>query len=110
MATTSTPNNLTSTVPADFVATLTDAATARNRKRGPSSTIVVNALVQAEKAAKQQRLTYPLESLLGNWRLCFTAPRKSHLKSGTAVGKGFYIPKIAKAQISFSQVPTSGGA
>jgi hypothetical protein len=63
--------------------------------------------VQAEKATKQQRLTYPVESLLGNWRLCFTAPRKAHLKGDVALGKGFYLPQIAPAQISFTQVSAS---
>ncbi len=94
----------------DFVATLSKAAaTFRDRRSArPSAKAVVNALVQAEKATKQQRLTYPVESLLGNWRLCFTAPRKAHLKGDVALGKGFYLPQIAPAQISFTQVSTSG--
>lgn len=99
---------LTPTVP-DFVTTLTDAAVAFRNKSSdrPCSKVVVNALLQAEKAAKQQRLTYPLKSLLGDWRLCFTAPRKAHLQSGIALGKGFYVPQIAPAQISFTQASTS---
>ncbi len=96
--------DLTSTgLSGDFVRTLTDAAAhERDRKSvRPSAKAVVNALLQAEKVTKQQRLTYPPESLLGNWRLCFTAPRQAHLKGGAALGKGFYIPQIAIAQISF---------
>lgn len=95
--------DLTSTGLSDFIATLADAAAhERDRKSvRPSAKAVVNALLQAEKATKQQRLTYPPESLLGNWRLCFTAPRQAHLKGGAALGKGFYIPQILKAQISF---------
>ena len=95
---------------ANFVATLAHAAAyERDTKRErPSAKAVVNALLQAEKAAKQQRLTYPLDSLLGDWRLCFTAPRKAHLRGGVALGKGLYVPQIAKAQISFStQSPNS---
>ncbi len=94
---------LTSTASPDFVATLARAAAAFRDKRSdrPKAKEVVNALLKAEKAAKQQRLTYPLESLLGGWRLCFTAPRQAHLKGGTALGKGFYVPQIARAQISF---------
>ncbi len=102
--------NLTSTASFNFVTTLSHAALALRDPRSdrPSAKAVVNALVQAEKAAKQQRLTYPLESLLGEWRLCFTAPRKAHLRSGVALGKGFYVPRIARAQISFSAgTPTS---
>lgn len=95
--------DLTSTASPDFVATLAHAAAAfRDRKSDrPSAKEVVNALLQAEKAAKQQRLTYPLESLLGDWRLYFTAPHQAHLKGGIALGKGFYVPQIAPAQISF---------
>jgi hypothetical protein len=92
----------------DFVATLSKAAAFRDRRSDrPSTKEVVNALLQAEKAAKQQRLTYPLESLLGHWQLCFTAPRQAHLKNGMALGKGFYLPQIAPAQISFTQASTS---
>jgi hypothetical protein len=93
----------------DFVATLVRAAVHERGRRSnrPSAKEVVNALLQAEKVAKQQRLTYPLESLLGNWRLYFTAPRQAHLKGGTALAKGFYVPQIAPAQISFTQVSIS---
>lgn len=92
---------LTPTSP-DFVATLTKVAAARNRNvNRPSAASVVDALLQAEKVAKQQRLVYPLESLFGCWQLCFTAPRKAHLQNGVAQGKGFYIPQIAPAQICF---------
>lgn len=95
---------LTSTAKPDFVATLALAAAAFRDRTGdrPSAKAVVNALLQAEKVAKQQRLTYPLESLLGDWQLCFTAPRKAHLKGGMALGRGLYVPQIAIAQISFA--------
>ena len=101
-------SELTSTAKPDFVATLTQAAAAfRNGNDRPAASTVVNALLQAEKVVKQQRLTYPLENLLGHWRLCFTAPASSHLKGGRALGRGFYVPQIALAQISFSnQTPT----
>lgn len=92
----------------DFVTTLADAAAAGNQKGNrPANKAVVNALVQAEKAVKQQRLIYPLQALLGNWQLRFTAPQKAHLKGGIAVGRGFYVPTIVKAEISFRQVATS---
>lgn len=103
--------DLTSTASSDFVATLSKAAVALRNRTGdrPSAKAVVNALLQAEKAAKQQRLTYPLKSLLGDWRLYFTAPRKAHLKGSIALGKGFYVPQIAPAQISFG-TPVSTSA
>lgn len=95
---------LTSTASPDFVTTLSKAVAHERERRSDHAPAkeVVNALLQAEKAAKQQRLTYPLESLLVDWRLCFTAPRKAHLRGGMALGKGFYVPQIARAQISFN--------
>jgi len=103
--------DLTSTASPDFVTTLTHAAAAFRDRRSdrPRAKEVVNALLQAEKVAKQQRLTYPLESLLGHWRLCFTAPRQAHLKGGIALGKGFYVPQIAPAQISFGTPVSTAG-
>jgi hypothetical protein len=77
------------------------AASLRSKSNRPEAKEVVKALLQAEKAAKQQKLVYPLESLFGQWRLCFTAPKNAHFKSGVALGKGFYVPQIAPAQISF---------
>ena len=102
---------LGATTSLDFVATLSKAAAQERDLRSdrPSAKAVVNALLQAEKVAKQQRLTYPLESLLGDWRLCFTAQSKAHLRGDMALGKGFYIPQIARAQISFgSGAPIAG--
>jgi hypothetical protein len=82
----------TSTAFSDLVAVLAHAAAHERdgRSARPSAKVVVNALLQVEKAAKQQHLTYPLNSLLGDWRLCFTAPRKVHLRGGVALGKGLY--------------------
>ena len=77
------------------------AASLRSKSDRPEAKEVVKALLQAEKAAKQQKLVYPLESLFGQWQLCFTAPKNAHFKSGVALGKGFYVPQIAPAQISF---------
>ena len=77
------------------------AMSLRTKSDRPTAKEVVKALLQAEKAAKQQRQVYPLESLFGQWRLCFTAPKNAHLKSGVALGKGFYVPQIVPAQIFF---------
>ncbi|MBL1174940.1 hypothetical protein [Pantanalinema sp. GBBB05] len=68
----------------------------------PTPTMVVEALLEAEKAAKRQRLTYPLLPLLGQWRLCFaTGTRKLRRRGGIALGKGFYLPRFTPAYISF---------
>ena len=86
------------------------AASLRTKSDRPEAKEVVKALLQAEKAAKQQKLVYPLESLFGQWRLCFTAPKNAHFKSGVALGKGLYIPQIAPAQISFCSSQNLGEA
>ena len=92
----------------DFVTILNKAADTFRDSHAtrPRAEAVVNALLQAEKVARQQRLAYPLESLCGHWQLYFTAPRSAHLRNGMAVGKGFYLPRIVPAQISFgAQTP-----
>ncbi|MGI0486677.1 hypothetical protein ACN4EK_14655 [Pantanalinema rosaneae CENA516] len=69
----------------------------------PKAASVVEALLQAEKAAKQQRLSYPLAPLLGQWRLCLaTGTRKLRQRGGIALGKGFYLPRFTPAYIGFS--------
>jgi hypothetical protein len=89
----------------NYLTDLEQAATAYRdeSKTRPSASVVVDALLQAEKTAKQQRLTYSYESLLGKWRLCFaTGTRKVRERGGIMLGKGFYIPKLFPAYISFS--------
>ncbi|MBW4592359.1 MAG: hypothetical protein KME46_05405 [Brasilonema angustatum HA4187-MV1] len=100
--------DLTSLASGDFVTVLSLAATAYQGQRNerPGAEVVVNALLQAEKAAKQQHLTYPFESLVGEWRLCFvTGTKKVINKAGIVLGKGFYIPKLAATYISFDTTP-----
>lgn len=92
----------------DVLSVLTQAAASirttmgkTDRASRPSAPAVVKALLQAEKTAKRQHLTYPLEGLFGSWQLCFTAPRNAHFKENTAIGKGLYMPQMIPAQISF---------
>jgi hypothetical protein len=103
MTTVSIPNS-------DFIADLAQAAEAFRvgSKTRPKPDVVVLSLLQVEKLAKQQKLTYPLASLSGNWRLCFaTGTRKVRKRGGIILGKGFYMPKFAPAYISFSTLDTS---
>ncbi|MBW4684043.1 MAG: hypothetical protein KME40_02850 [Komarekiella atlantica HA4396-MV6] len=96
----------------DFISTLSQAAAAYRQHRGtrPSAEILVNALLQAEKAAKQQRLTYSFESLLGKWRLCFaTGTKKVRERGGIVLGKGLYVPKLVTIHISFSAIEQDSG-
>ncbi|NEU74443.1 hypothetical protein PI95_018230 [Hassallia byssoidea VB512170] len=93
------------TITQDFITLLTQTQEAyRGQKiERPPALSVVNALLQAEKAAKQQRLLYPFESILGKWRLCFTTgTKKVKHRRGIKLGNGFYLPKFAAAHICFS--------
>lgn len=87
-----------------FVVTLGQAGAVFCGAHGerPNAQAVIAALLESEKVAKQQRLVYPLEALLGNWRLCFTTLSKVNGQS-SPTAKGIYVPKIAQAQISFTQ-------
>ncbi|OKH54933.1 hypothetical protein NIES2101_05035 [Calothrix sp. HK-06] len=94
----------------DFITDLAQAALSfrDSSKTRPKPDVVVNALLQAEKTAKQQKLTYPFTSLSGNWRLCFaTGTRKVRKRSGIILGKGFYMPKFSPAYIGFDILDTS---
>ena len=94
--------NSTATDTPTYLQTLFQVVAAvRGEGDGPAAQAVVAALLQAEKTAKQQRLTYALEPLAGQWRLCFTAPRRAHQKSGLSQGRGWYVPQFAPAQLSF---------
>ncbi|MBV8884597.1 MAG: hypothetical protein JO235_11460 [Chroococcidiopsidaceae cyanobacterium CP_BM_RX_35] len=92
-------------ISSDYFATLAMATASfrgQTSERRPSAKAVIAALLQAEKAAKQQRLTYPFDLLLGSWRLCFVSgTRKARHRSGIVLGNGFYVPRVASAQISF---------
>ena len=102
--------DLTSPTESDFAKILTNAVTAYRTQKGerPSAADVVEALLQAEKAAKQQRLTYSLAPLLGKWRLCFaTGTRKVRQRGGIILGKGLYLPQFFAAHISFDAVSSA---
>ena len=93
-----------------FAPILTQAADAfRGGGTSPAAKEVVNALLQAEKTAKQQRLAYTFESLFGDWRLCFATGTRKVRRGGIDLGRGFYIPKLVPASISFkNQGQTQG--
>jgi hypothetical protein len=68
----------------------------------PTPETIVDALLQVEKAAKQQRLTFPFTALLGTWQLAFTTgTRKLKQRGGIALGRGFYLPRWSSASIQF---------
>ncbi|RCJ23031.1 hypothetical protein A6S26_00225 [Nostoc sp. ATCC 43529] len=89
----------------NFVTVLSQAAAAYRGEKAkrPNTEILVNALLEAEKTAKQQRLNYEFESLVGKWRLCFaTGTKKVRERGGIVLGKGLYVPKFVAIHISFS--------
>jgi hypothetical protein len=89
----------------DFTNVLLQAINAYRGQEGEqtSTAVLVDALLQAEKSAKQQHLSYPFTSLLGKWRLCFaTGTRKMRKRGGIILGKGYYLPKFVAVHISFS--------
>ncbi|MBE9205406.1 hypothetical protein IQ244_02435 [Nostoc sp. LEGE 06077] len=96
---------LPSLATSEFVATLKQAG--KNSDR-PSAKVIVDALLQAEKTTKQQRISYNFDSLVGTWRLCFaTGTRKVRQRGGIILGKGFYWPKFTPTYISFSQATSA---
>ncbi len=89
---------------ANFTAVLSQTAAAFHDKtiNRPNAEQVVDALLQAEKIAKQQRLTYAFEQLDGEWQLWFATGTRKARQGGIGLKKGYYVPKIASVQISFA--------
>ncbi|TFI52910.1 hypothetical protein BLD44_018570 [Mastigocladus laminosus UU774] len=104
--------DLTSPNIADFATVLDQAVSAYRKEIGdrPKASAVVNALLQAEKATKQQKIQYPFTSLFGQWRLYFiTGTRKLKKRGGIELGRGFYLPKLASAHICFAATDIADG-
>ncbi len=97
--------NLTPKATFDFINVLSQAAAKYREPKSirPSAEILVKALLQAEKTAKQQKLTYPFEFLLGKWQLCFvTGTKKNRGSGGIVLGNGFYVPRFMAIHVSFN--------
>ncbi|OLP19276.1 hypothetical protein BST81_05830 [Leptolyngbya sp. 'hensonii'] len=92
---------------------LIEAAAAFQRRGSdrPPATAVTRALLDAERTTRQHHLTFPLESLRGDWRLCFVVSRRSaRQQNGAPIGTGWYVPPLGVAQISFTPTELSSGA
>jgi len=81
-------------------------AYATGLKMRPDGSTLTAALLRLEKDVKQNCLMISQDSLLGTWRLCFSAGKKSKYQSGQPVGSGFYIPEWAIARITFAPNPS----
>lgn len=72
----------------------------------PAPSDVVEALLQAEKTAKQTKVHYTYSQLLGTWRLGFiTGTKKSRQRAGVILGAGRFLPKLFKIILSYSSEP-----
>ena len=70
----------------------------------PAPKAVVEALLQAEKAAKQTKVCYSYKQLLGTWQLGFiTGTKRSRQRAGVILGAGRFLPKWVKIYLSYLQ-------
>ncbi|NER19942.1 MAG: hypothetical protein F6J96_04265 [Symploca sp. SIO1C2] len=70
----------------------------------PTAESVVEALLEAEKMAKQSKVSSAYDNLLGNWRLGFiTGTKRSRQKAGVILGSGRFLPKWVKIHLSYFQ-------
>jgi hypothetical protein len=69
----------------------------------PASETVVEALLQAEKNAKQTKVSHNYSQLLGTWRLGFiTGTKRSREKAGVILGAGRFVPSWVKIHLTYS--------
>ena len=74
----------------------------QTQDKKPTSELVYQALLGAEKNSHQQKHKYEFNQLLGDWRLIFiTGTKESQKKLGGLLGKGFYLPSFVKVIISY---------
>lgn len=70
----------------------------------PAPLTVVEALLQAEKTAKQTKVRHTYLQLLGTWRLGFiTGTKRSRQRAGVILGAGRFLPKWVKIHLSYLQ-------
>lgn len=70
----------------------------------PSPSTVVAALLEAEKAARHEKIPAAFEQFIGDWRLCLiTGTQKTRQKAGIVMGAGRYIPQWIKITISYQK-------
>ncbi len=70
----------------------------------PAPEAVVEALLQAEKTAKQSKVRHTYPQLLGTWRLGFiTGTKRSRKRAGVILGAGRFLPSWVKIHLSYSQ-------
>ena len=74
----------------------------------PAAKAVVEALLRAEKIAKQTQVRHTYSQLLGTWRLGFiTGTKRSRQRAGIILGAGRFLPSWVKIHLSYSQSESS---
>ena len=74
----------------------------------PAPEAVVEALLQAEKTAKQSRVRHTYPQLLGTWRLGFiTGTKRSRKRAGIILGAGRFLPSWVKIHLSYLQTESN---
>jgi hypothetical protein len=75
-----------------------------NKSDLPQVSQVVETLKTIEKESKQAKPNYSFNDLIGSWNLRFlTGTKKARKRAGIVLGKGQYLPKIVKIQITYEQ-------
>lgn len=70
----------------------------------PVPEAVVEAMLIAEKTAKQTKVRHAYPQLLGTWRLGFiTGTKRSRQRAGVILGAGRFLPKWVKIHLSYLQ-------
>lgn len=93
-----------------FVATLQSAVAYLTAKKQPQEkqplpdpAVMAQALLAAEKAARQTNERPTAEQLAGNWRLGFiTGTKKSRERAGVVLGAGRFLPRWVQIQITYT--------
>lgn len=71
----------------------------------PTPEAVVEALLIAEKTAKQSKVRHSYPQLLGTWQLGFiTGTKRTRKRAGVILGAGRFLPAWVKIQLSYSQL------
>lgn len=74
----------------------------------PAPSAVVEALLLAERMAKQTKVRYTYSQLLGTWRLGFiTGTKHSRQRAGVILGAGRFLPKWVNIHLSYLQSESS---
>jgi hypothetical protein len=74
----------------------------------PAPEAVVEALLMAEKTAKQTKVRHVYPQLLGTWRLGFiTGTKRSRQRAGVILGAGRFLPSWVKIELSYSRSQSS---